>query len=286
MSYETTLLFSLSSLLTEHNNEVSGCSRRTSKVSQLSWLCSWRTIFDFKMAIVNTNWKAFLSSDSDLHPDVFFLVGSEDENIERGDNTGKIIPAHKFLLAGVSPVFRKQFFGSMKEEEDDIKWSTPQLKLFRTWSTTSTWVLRTGGAKSTLVIDLDIGPAARKNYASCSNLVRGTRFWTWKLRSTVPSKSSGSHGKTWYSQQLLQRTIRQCVWWCVWDVVHKVLELLPRHENQCWWHIFVFHRGHHRKLPWSFDILLELKKVKEERILRPGDTYQMYADALEKCNQQ
>ena len=73
------------------------------------------------MAIVNTNWKAVLTPDSDLPPDVFFRLRSEDENIERGDNSGKIIPAHKFLLAGVSPVFRKQFFGSMKEEEDDIK---------------------------------------------------------------------------------------------------------------------------------------------------------------------
>ena len=32
------------------------------------------------------------------------------------------------------------------------------------------------------------------------------------------------------------------------------------------------------------DILLELKKVKEERILKPGNKYQMYV--IEKCNQQ
>ena len=57
------------------------------------------------MAIVDTDWKTFLSPDSDLPPDVCFLVTGED------DKGSKIIKAHKWALGGVSPVFRKQLFG-------------------------------------------------------------------------------------------------------------------------------------------------------------------------------
>ena len=61
------------------------------------------------MAIVDTNWQKFLLPDSDIQPDVSFLVMVG----EGGDC--KSIGAHKFLLAGCSPVFRGQFFGPMRD---------------------------------------------------------------------------------------------------------------------------------------------------------------------------
>ena len=56
---------------------------------------------------VDINWKTFLSPDSTLPPDVTFLV-------KGGDEGDKEIRAHKFLLAGTSPVFNRQFFGPIK----------------------------------------------------------------------------------------------------------------------------------------------------------------------------
>ena len=69
------------------------------------------------MAIVDTDWKSFLSPNSDLPPDVCFLVrtGEDDES------SSKTIRAHRWPLAGVSPVFRKQFFGPMKDEREVIE---------------------------------------------------------------------------------------------------------------------------------------------------------------------
>ena len=61
------------------------------------------------MAIVDTNWQNFLLPDSDIEPDVCFLV-------MEGEGGGcKSIGAHRLLLAGCSPVFRGQFFGPMKD---------------------------------------------------------------------------------------------------------------------------------------------------------------------------
>ena len=75
----------------------------------------------FKMA-VETNWKNFLSEDSELPPDVSINVKGDEE-----EGGGKIFNAHKILLAAVSPVFRKQFFGPMKETADvvEMKETTP-----------------------------------------------------------------------------------------------------------------------------------------------------------------
>ena len=69
------------------------------------------------MAIVDVvDWKTFLSPDSENPPDVTFLVpDGEDES------TTKRIRAHKTLLAGVSPVFRKQFFGPMAQAQDEVE---------------------------------------------------------------------------------------------------------------------------------------------------------------------
>ena len=64
-----------------------------------------------RMAIMDTNWQALLSSNSDVPPDVFFLV-TTDEHLE---TEGESIGAHRFLLSCVSPVFRGMLLGPMKE---------------------------------------------------------------------------------------------------------------------------------------------------------------------------
>ena len=70
------------------------------------------------MALQKVNWQSFLSPESDLPPDVFFLVKPEDENAE---GSGKSIGAHRLLLAGVSPVFKSMLFGPMKEVGEVIE---------------------------------------------------------------------------------------------------------------------------------------------------------------------
>ena len=65
------------------------------------------------MAIAKTNWQSFLSADSDLPPEVFFLVKTEEE--ECGGYVNKKFGAHRLFLAGVSPVFKAMFYGLMKE---------------------------------------------------------------------------------------------------------------------------------------------------------------------------
>ena len=73
------------------------------------------------MSIAETDWQSKLSPDSDLPPDVSFLV--QGENGEDGETR---IGAHKLLLAGVSPVFQGMFYGPMKETgEVVVKETTP-----------------------------------------------------------------------------------------------------------------------------------------------------------------
>ena len=59
-------------------------------------------------------WAEFLSPNSDVPPDVFFLVHGEGGEVDK-------IAAHKLLLAGVSPVFAKKFFGPMKDTNSEVK---------------------------------------------------------------------------------------------------------------------------------------------------------------------
>ena len=61
------------------------------------------------MSLAENDWQSFLSPDSDLPPDVFFLVK------DREDGESKRIGAHRFLLASVSPVFRGMFYGPVRE---------------------------------------------------------------------------------------------------------------------------------------------------------------------------
>ena len=69
------------------------------------------------MAIVETSWQKFLATDSQIPPDVFFLVTGEDE----GNNSSKPIGAHRILLGGVSPVFMGLLFGPMKDMREVIE---------------------------------------------------------------------------------------------------------------------------------------------------------------------
>ena len=79
------------------------------------------------MAIAKTNWQRFLSADSDLPPDVFFLVKTEAEEDSGGD-VDKKFGAHRLFLAGVSPVFKAMFYGLMKEKAEviEVKGTTPE----------------------------------------------------------------------------------------------------------------------------------------------------------------
>ena len=58
------------------------------------------------MAIVETSWQQFLEKDSEVPPDVFFLVKRDDE--VAGNDSSRPIGAHRNFLAGVSPVFREE----------------------------------------------------------------------------------------------------------------------------------------------------------------------------------
>ena len=85
------------------------------------------------MAIVDTDWHNFLLQDSDIPPDVCFIVKEVDE--AHGVDTcqcGKSIRAHKLLLAGSSPVFRGQFFGPMKETGEVVEVKDTSAEAFRT----------------------------------------------------------------------------------------------------------------------------------------------------------
>ena len=78
------------------------------------------------MAFEVTDWKAFLSPDSDFPPDVCFLLTGED-----GSSTLEI-RALKWPLAGVSPVFMKQFFGPKKDEREMIDVEKTTAEAFQT----------------------------------------------------------------------------------------------------------------------------------------------------------
>ena len=81
------------------------------------------------MAFVRTNWAQFLKSDSELPTDVVFRV--EERNEREETNVEKVF-AHKLLLAGASPVFRKQFFGALKEATDEVLVQDTTIEAFTT----------------------------------------------------------------------------------------------------------------------------------------------------------
>ena len=70
---------------------------------------------------MKTNWQTFLSPGSELPPDVTFCV--------KLDGQSKSFGAHRWLLAGISTVFRRMFFGSIGEpagEVVEVKETTPE----------------------------------------------------------------------------------------------------------------------------------------------------------------
>ena len=69
------------------------------------------------MSVAETDWQSFLSPGSILPPDVLFLV--KDAEGEGGQS--KTIAAHRFLLAGVSPVFGGMFFGPLRETGEVVE---------------------------------------------------------------------------------------------------------------------------------------------------------------------
>ena len=78
------------------------------------------------MPIVETNWEDFLSPDSEIPHDVFFLVKGE------GNDPDKRIGAHKVLLAGVSSMFRSKFYGPMKEDREVFEVEDTTYETFNT----------------------------------------------------------------------------------------------------------------------------------------------------------
>ena len=82
-------------------------------------------------AVAITDWAQFLEESSEIPPDIVFNVmeqgeEAEDEIVNLDDWKTSKVPGHRLLLAGVSPVFRKEFFGPLKTTRDviDIKETT------------------------------------------------------------------------------------------------------------------------------------------------------------------
>ena len=65
-------------------------------------------------ALGKVDWESFNSPDSEVAPDVIFLVRGEDGEFSK-------IGAHKVLLAGISPMFKRMFYGPMKETKEEIE---------------------------------------------------------------------------------------------------------------------------------------------------------------------
>ena len=102
------------------------------------------------MSIYLADWQQFRLPQSDLPPDVIFRVKehlneSLDDVLEAdikeqlkeslvdvvGDVLEEDISAHRFLLAGVSPVFRAQFYGLIKEEKEIIGIKETTIEAFK-----------------------------------------------------------------------------------------------------------------------------------------------------------
>ena len=79
------------------------------------------------MSLAETDLRVFLSPESELPPDVFFRV--EDEE---GEGQSKTIGAHRFILAGVSPVFRGMFFGPLRENGEVVEVKETTVEAFDT----------------------------------------------------------------------------------------------------------------------------------------------------------
>ena len=92
------------------------------------------------MAIVETNWNKLLAPDSQIPPDVFFLVKEENEG---NDSSNKPIGAHRMFLGGVSPVFMGMFYGPMKDTREVIEVEETTHEAFNTMIN---WVYKAPGS--------------------------------------------------------------------------------------------------------------------------------------------
>ena len=75
------------------------------------------------MSLAATDFREFLAPESEIPPDVTFLVQTEQNKEgqeDQGSSSSKSIKAHRQFLACVSPVFRGMFFGPMKETSEVI----------------------------------------------------------------------------------------------------------------------------------------------------------------------
>ena len=104
---------------------------------------------------------SIVDTDSDLPPDVTFLVAGED-----GKSS---IKAHKWPLAGVSPVFRKQFLGPMKDERDAIEVEQTTAEAFQTMVD---FIYRKAGLGTFTVTNINC-PQLTRSYL---NLLKGNKF--------------------------------------------------------------------------------------------------------------
>ena len=77
------------------------------------------------MSLAETDLRDFLSPDSDLPPDVSFLVQTE-------DGGERYVKAHRFPLSCVSPVFRGMFFGPIKETSEVVEVKETTAEAFET----------------------------------------------------------------------------------------------------------------------------------------------------------
>ena len=79
------------------------------------------------MSLAETDLRVFLLPESELPPDVFFRVQGE------GDKSGgQTFGAHRFVLAAVSPVFRRMFFGPMQETAEVLEVKATTFEAFNT----------------------------------------------------------------------------------------------------------------------------------------------------------
>ena len=66
------------------------------------------------MALLDVDWEPFCSPNSELPQDIFFLVKGKDGKCSK-------FGAHRFLLAAISPYFRRMFFGPMLETKEEME---------------------------------------------------------------------------------------------------------------------------------------------------------------------
>ena len=219
------------------------------------------------MAIVNTNWKAFLSPDSDLPPDVFFRVGSEDENIERGDNSGKIIQPTSFCWQGSALSSGSSFFRGMKEEKNEIEVKNTTAEAFQ--NMVNFIYRRSADCRGRLDLGHGHGHWTSCPQNLCEMLELSERYQMSDLKAEV----KGALEMLWVDRKnmIFTATVARN-YKIVSDDMYEML------STKC----LTFHSDTmtntdvtKENFPEaSLDILLELKKVKEERILKPGNRYQ------------